>query len=237
MLAHEKAISEKIAMIDCQTAGVAGDMLLGGLIDAGADVNKVRSAIKTLECLGIYSNIKIAITHVMRGEFKATQIDVTAESTTKINGQQLVEIVEKTAQNLQLSKKAKKFASNAIRALVNAEAELHGNSLEKAHLHEVGLIDTPAEIIGVAVAMEDLGLFDGRIFATPVAVGGGTLKFSHGIVSSPAPATLAIFQSKNFPIKGGPIEAELATPTGAAILINVVDEVSRFYPPMKPLKA
>lgn len=237
MIADKKSNSEKIAMIDCQTAGVAGDMILGALIDAGADVNKITAAIKTLESpTGKYSNVKIAINQVMRGEFKATQIDVTAEATARMMGQQLVEIVEKTAQNLQLSERAKQFASNAIHTLVNAEAGLHGNSLANAHLHEVGLIDTPAEIIGVAVAIEDLELFKGKIYATPVAVGGGTLKFSHGIVSSPAPATLAILQSKKFPIKGGPIEAELATPTGAAILVNLVDEINRFYPAMTPLK-
>ena len=75
-----------------------------------------------------------------------------------------------------------------------------------------------------------------KIYSTPVAVGGGTFKISHGIVSSPAPSTLAILQSKSFPFLGGPIEAELATPTGVSILVNLVDEVNRFYPPMAPLK-
>jgi uncharacterized protein (TIGR00299 family) protein len=84
--------------------------------------------------------------------------------------------------------------------------------------------------------MEDLGLFDSKIYATPVSVGGGLFKFSHGTVSSPAPATLAILASKNFPLKGGPVESELATPTGASILVNLADEVSRFYPEMTPLK-
>ena len=122
MIADKKSNSEKIAMIDCQTAGVAGDMILGALIDAGADVNKITAAIKTLESpTGKYSNVKIAINQVMRGEFKATQIDVTAEATARMMGQQLVEIVEKTAQNLQLSERAKQFASNAIHTLVNAE--------------------------------------------------------------------------------------------------------------------
>jgi uncharacterized protein (DUF111 family) len=92
----------------------------------------------------------------------------------------------------------------------------------------VALVDTAAEILGIAVALDDLGLFEAKIYATPLAVGGGTVKFSHGIVSVPAPATLAILQSKNFPFHGGPIEAELATPTGAAILVNLVDEVTRF---------
>ncbi len=237
MFREKRADFTKIAVIDCQTSGVAGDILLGALLDAGADVDKIVSAIKYLESpTGNYSNVKIAINQVLRGEFKATQIEITAKAIAKMNGQQLIEIVEKTTNKLQLSEKAKQFASNTIRSLVNAEAELHGNKLADTHLHEVGLIDTPAEIIGVAVALESLGLFEGKIYATPVAVGGGTIKFSHGIVPCPAPATLAILESKNYPIKGGPIEEELATPTGAAILVNMADEVIRFYPPMTPLK-
>lgn len=235
-LMHANKRYSKIVVIDCQTAGVAGDMLLGALIDAGADIQKITLAIKTIEAIGGYSNVNIKVNRVSRGEFKATQIDVTADVKAKMMGQQLVEIVEKAADQLELSKEAKHFASNVIRSLVGAEANIHGNNLDQAHLHEVGLVDTPAEIIGVAVALEDLGLFNAKIYATPVAVGGGTIKFSHGILPSPAPATLAIFQSKNFPIKGGPIEAELATPTGAAIIVNLANEVDCFYPSMTPLK-
>ncbi len=229
--------SEKILLIDCQASGVAGDMILGALIDLGASVDKIVSSIKSLENPAYgYKNIKIKINPVMRGEFKATQIDVTAEDTKKRRGSELVDIVEKAAGNLELSLKAKQFASKVIRTLIGAEADLHKTSFDDTHLHEVALVDTAAEIIGCAVALEDLGLFDSKIYSTPVAVGGGTFKFSHGIVSSPAPATLAILQSKNFPFHGGPIETELATPTGVSILVNLVDEVTRFYPAMAPLK-
>jgi len=228
---------DKMLVIDCQIAGISGDMFLGALIHVGADVNKVVSAIKSLEnqVYG-YKNVKINVQQVLQKEFKATKIDVTAESTSRKNGSKLVEIIEKNAKNLKLSAKAQQFASNVIRTLVNAEAKLHGKALSNAHLHEVGLVDTPAEIIGAAVAMEDLGLFNAGIYATPVSVGGGLFKFSHGTLSSPAPATLEIFRSKNFPIKGGPVESELTTPTGAAILVNLANEVSCFYPEMTPLK-
>ncbi len=226
-----------IVTIDCQVAGVAGDMILGALLDLGADQNKVTSAIKSLENTGFgYSNVIVDIKKVMRRGFRATQINVTAEGKNKKDGKQLIEIIEKNLEELQLSEKAKLFASNVIHTLVNAEANLHGKDLQEAHLHEVGLVDTAAEIIGTAVALEDLGLFNARIVATPVSVGGGLFQFSHGIVSSPSPAALSIFQSKNFPIKGGPIEAELATPTGAAIIVNLADEVNSFYPEMTPLK-
>jgi len=228
---------KKVLIIDCQVSGVAGDMILGALIDLGADANKVILAIKSLEHPDLgYGKIKIDLKKVTRGQFKATQIDVTSESTSKNSGSQLVDLVENAAANLNLPTKAKEFVSKAIRSLVSVEADLHKVSFDDAHLHEVALIDTAAEILGVAVALEDLKLFESRIYSTPVAVGGGTFNFSHGTVSSPAPATLAILQSKNFPFHGGPINAELATPTGVSILVNLTDEVSRFYPPIVPMK-
>lgn len=211
-------------------------MLLGALIDLGADINKVTSAIKSLENPEFgYKNVKIDLSHVMRGEFKATQINIVAESNPK-SGTKLISIVENAVSNLELSLRAKKFVSEAIHTLVSVEADLHKTSFDDAHLHEISLVDTAAEILGVAVALEDLELFDSRIYSTPLAVGGGTFQFSHGVVSSPAPATLAILQSKNFPFHGGPVEAELATPTGASILVNLVDEVSVYYPAIVPLK-
>jgi hypothetical protein len=228
--------SKKILIIDCQVSGIAGDMLLGALIDIGADINKVTSAIKSLENPEFgYKNVKIDLSHVMRGEFKATQINIVAESNPK-SGTKLISIVENAVSDLKLSLRAKKFVSEAIHTLVSVEADLHKTSFDDAHLHEISLVDTAAEILGVAVALEDLELFDSRIYSTPLAVGGGTFQFSHGVVSSPAPATLAILQSKNFPFHGGPVEAELATPTGASILVNLVDEVSVYYPAIVPLK-
>jgi hypothetical protein len=227
----------KIVTVDCQVAGISGDMMLGALLDLGANVNKVTSAIKSLENAEYgYKNVAVDVKQVMRREFRATKVDVTAEGKSRKNGEQLIGIVEKTAEKLGLSAKAKHYASSVIHTLVDAEAKLHGQRLADAHLHEVGLVDTAAEIIGSAVAMEELGFFNAKIVATPVSVGGGLFQFSHGIVSSPSPAALAIFQSKNFPIKGGPVESELATPTGASMIVNLAEEVSGFYPEMVPLK-
>ncbi|MFA5363734.1 MAG: nickel pincer cofactor biosynthesis protein LarC [Candidatus Bathyarchaeia archaeon] len=225
--------ANKIVVIDSQIAGIAGDMLLAALLDLGANKDKVTSAIYSLEQFG-YQNINIEIKKVMRKEFQATTIDVTAKTSPHLHGCELIKIVETCTEQLNLSQKAKQFALNVINTLVGAEAKMHNTNLEHAHLHEVGLVDTAAEIVGSAVALDDLELFDSKIVATPVSVGGGLFKFSHGIVSSPAPATLLIFQSKQFPIKGGPIETELATPTGASIIVNLADETTSFYPAMVP---
>lgn len=228
---------KKILVIDCQASGVAGDMILGALIDLGAKVDKIISAIQTLENTGYgYGKIKIKIEKVTRGEFQATNIDVTSQTAHKRQGSEIINIVEEATGKLNLSMKARQFASKTVRMLVGVEAELHKSSSYDGALDEVAMVDTAAEIIGSAVALDDLGLLGSKIYSTPVAVGGGTFKISHGIVSSPAPSTLAILQSKSFPFLGGPIEAELATPTGVSILVNLVDEVNRFYPPMAPLK-
>jgi uncharacterized protein (TIGR00299 family) protein len=232
-------MSGKLLVVDCNASGIAGDMLLGALLDVGANVERVISAIKTLEANDYgYQHIDIDIDEVMRGEFRATQINVTSTAAEKRHGDQLIEIVEKAAAGIYMSEKARAYAGKVIRSIIEAEADLHQTSFEDAHLHEVALVDTAAEIIGCAVALDDLHLFDegAKVFGTPLAVGGGVFRFSHGIVSAPAPATLAILKSKNYPFHGGPIEQELATPTGTALLVNLAQQVGRLYPEMTPLK-
>lgn len=230
---------KKILVIDPNACGIAGDMLLGALLNLGANVERVVSAVKTLEAPEYgYRDIDIAIDEVTRGDFRATQFNVTSTATERRHGSELVEIVEKAVEGIYLSQAARAFASKVIRTIVDVEAELHSTSFEDAHLHEVALVDTAAEIIGCAVALDDLNIFEGgtKVYSTPLAVGGGVFKFSHGVVSAPAPATLAILQRRNFLFHGGPIEMELATPTGTSLLVNLVDEVGDFYPSMMPKK-
>jgi uncharacterized protein (TIGR00299 family) protein len=226
----------QVAVIDCQTAGVSGDMILGALLDLGANVKKVVNA---MESVGSHKkgckNLKVIIKDVNRRGFRAKKVDIEAEEEEKeITGIELLNVFRNCVENLELSQKARQFALCTISTLLNAEANLHGKGIEGVHLHESGSIDTLAEIIGSAVALDDLGLFDTKIYSTPVSVGGGKLSFSHGTLSSPAPATIGILSSKEFPMIGGPIESELATPTGVSLLVNLVHEVVHFYPPMKP---
>src|SRR3990172_2282581 len=116
---------ERVTVIDCQIAGIAGDMFLGALLDLGADVDGVVSAVKSLENKEFgYKNVKVVVEKIMRKGFSATIIDVTAEGTSKKDAHKLIGIVEKTAKNLKLSKKAQQFASSVIHTLVGAEAKL-----------------------------------------------------------------------------------------------------------------
>jgi len=229
--------SDKIVVIDCQAAGISGDMFLGALLDLGADVNKVISAIKTVEEIMTCKNVRVNIRDVARKGMRARKVDVQADEWPEITGAKLLNVIKSCMEKLGVSQNARKFALNTATTLLEAESKLHAEDFNNIHLHELGHVDALAEIIGSAVALEDLGLFNAKVYSTPVAVGGGVFKFSHGKTSSPAPATLEILISRKFPIMGGPVEAELATPTGVSILVNLVDEAIRFYPALKPLKA
>jgi len=225
----------QIAVIDCQVAGISGDMLLGALLDLGADSDRVVNAIKSIEAYGRgFENVRVDVRTVKRRGFRAKKVEVKAERTTEMKGIELIELVEQCVNGAKVSDKAQQFALNSIRTLVNAEAKVHGEQPEEVHLHEAGEVDTPAEIIGSAAALEDLDFFNMKVYSTPVGVGGGLFKFSHGTVSSPSPATIEILQSRRFPMIGGPVESELATPTGVSLLVNLVNEVTRFYPLIKP---
>jgi uncharacterized protein (TIGR00299 family) protein len=225
----------RISVVDCQTAGVSGDMLLGALLDLGADSSRVVGAMEAVKgYVKGCKNLEVTIRQVARRGFQAKKVDIRAEEASEMTGKKLIEATTSCVEDLKLSAEAKQFAVASINTLVNAEAIVHGKSVDDVHLHEAGSVDTPAEIVGAAVALESLSLFNANIYSTPVAVGGGLFSFSHGTVSSPAPATIEILRSKGFPIVGGPVAYELATPTGVSMLVNLVDEASRFYPPMKP---
>ncbi|MEM3151274.1 MAG: nickel pincer cofactor biosynthesis protein LarC, partial [Candidatus Bathyarchaeia archaeon] len=136
---------------------------------------------------------------------------------------------------LSFSNEAKIFALNSAKTLIEAEAKIHGEKLEEVKLHETGSIDTLVDIIGVAKAAEELNLFKETVYSTPVAVGKGLLKFSHGIFSIPAPATLEILKKRRFKFLGGEIDGELTTPTGAALLTNLASTSLSSLPLMIPL--
>ena len=121
-----------------------------------------------------------------------------------------------------------KFAKNVFKTLALAESHVHGVDLDKIHFHEVGAADAVADIMGSSYAFFELGFNSKKVYGLPPSLGGGRIKSKHGNISVPAPATLEIL--KNVPVMGGPVDHELTTPTGAALLVNMVDEFTNFYP-------
>jgi uncharacterized protein (TIGR00299 family) protein len=231
-------VVRKIMVVDAQMAGVSGDMLVGALLDLGAKADRIIEAMKTLkDFLRGCKSLEIDVRDTTRRGLRAKKVDVKIEEeVTERKGAELIEAARSSIENLRLSRKAKQYVLDCLSTLVDAEARVHGGSAKTVHLHETGSVDTLADIIGSAFALEDLDLFTGaKVYSTPVAVGGGLLNFSHGTVSSPAPTTLEILRSKGFPMKGGPVEVELATPTGVSLLTNLASEFVRFYPLVKPI--
>ena len=230
---------KQIMVVDALVAGVSGDMFVGALLDLGANQTRVTEAMKTPKnFLKGCKDLEIKVSDTTRRGFHAKRVEVKAEEEARErHGSELIEAAISSLSSLKISEKAGEFVLSSLNTLVETEARVHRKSAEGVHLHEAGSVDTLADIIGTAVALEDLKVFtQTKVYSTPVAVGGGLLKFSHGVVSSPAPATIEILRSKGTPMVGGPVEVELATPTGVSILTNLAHEFVRFYPPMKPTK-
>ncbi len=227
----------RVLVIDSQVAGVSGDMMLGALVDLGASSVKISEALQVAQRnLRGCSKLQIEVSQVVRKGIRAKKVNVRFEE--EISERHAIEIEEaivKTCASIGLSEKAKGFALNTVRTLIEAEAKIHGEAVSKIHFHELGSADSVADIIGSAVALEDLDIFkDTVVYATPVAVGSGLLRFSHGTVPIPAPATLEILSMKKFPMTNQTVSGELATPTGVALLVNLADKITGVYPPMRP---
>lgn len=224
-----------VLVIDAQIAGISGDMLLSSLIDMGANKSRVINGVYlTEEYLKGSKIIKMDFEKVNKYGTAATHLVLEANETHhERKGIEIQECILSTSDKIGLSDKAKVFAKESIRSLLHAESNIHGEPLESVHFHEASSIDTAVDIIGSAIALDDLKLFSDDIISTPIAVGGGTLTFSHGTTSNPASAILEIFRGSNMIICGGQAKQELTTPTGASLLVNLADRCSEFYPTMK----
>ncbi|MEM2909865.1 MAG: nickel pincer cofactor biosynthesis protein LarC [Nitrososphaerota archaeon] len=221
-------------LVDCSVSGVSGDMLLAALLDAGADEEVVKHAIESIpKFLDGCKKITFRSEEVYVDELRARGVKVEVEDAAISRPAIiLLDAVKNCVFSLGMSKDATTVAINAIDLLARAEANVHGEPLESVHLHELGVADTVADIVGVAAALDSLGLSREKIVTTRVAVGGGVLRSSHGVFPIPAPVTLELLRTSGIPFSGGPVEGELATPTGVALLASMSNRTVQFYPSM-----
>ncbi len=196
---------------DC-FSGISGDMTLAALVDAGVDAEAVREG---LASLGL--PIQVEVAKVRKGGFAATQITIEAPEQ---RAHRHLPDVEEILSRGRLTPSQLALALRIFRRLAEAEAEAHGIAVDKVHFHEVGALDSIADIAGVAIALDLLGVE--RITSRSVPTGCGTVRCEHGLMPIPAPATAALL--KGVPLAPCAIKAELTTPTGAAILGTVVQE-------------
>nr|AIF07297.1 hypothetical protein [uncultured marine thaumarchaeote KM3_201_G04] len=224
-----------VFVIDAQVAGISGDMLLCSLVNIGANKSKIIDGIRSAESLCKDVKVKkIDFVEVKKNSLQATELLLEIDDDAhERKGIEIKEIIAKSAEQLKISENAKTFAVKSIETLIHAESKIHGEPEDSVHFHEAASFDTVVDLLGTAIALDDLGCFDDDIVVTPVAIGGGTVTFSHGTSSNPAYAILEIFRDSGIITVGGNVKDELTTPTGASMLVNLVKECSEFYPPMK----
>lgn len=196
---------------DC-FSGISGDMTLGALIDAGVDAEAIRAGVASL---GL--PIELNVEKVRKGGFAATQVWVRAPDE---KAHRHLPDIEAILARGAMTFSARDLALRIFRRLAEAEAEAHGVSLDRVHFHEVGALDSIADIAGAAIALDLLAPL--HVSSRSVPTGQGTVKCEHGIMPVPTPATAALL--RGVPLAPSTIKTELTTPTGAAILATVVQE-------------
>lgn len=201
----------KTAYLDC-ASGISGDMTLAAMIDAGVDLDSLNAAIGSLGVPGL----QLGIAEVRKRGFRATQLVVTAKP--EQSHRHLHHILAMIDAG-KLTTRQRELARRIFIKLAEAEARVHGISAEEVHFHEVGAADSIADIVGVAVGFDLLGIE--RLVASPVPTGKGQVEIAHGICSIPAPATAELL--RGIPLAESSLEGELTTPTGAAILAGLAD--------------
>ncbi len=206
----------KIAYLDC-ASGISGDMTLGALVDAGVDLNLIQAGI---DSLGLPS-CRLVASEVKKKGFRATQIVVEHEPEhAHRHLHHITDMIDASA----LTDRQKDLAKRIFTRLGEAEAKVHGTTIRKVHFHEVGAVDSIADIVGSAIGWDLLGAQ--RIVASPIPTGSGFVTIAHGRCSIPAPATAELLTG--IPLASSSVEAELTTPTGAAIVATLASE---FGPP------
>ncbi len=193
--------------------GVSGDMLLGALIDAGADEASVRKALEALNVTGWH----LEVMDVERRGLRCRHARVTAEVAEEPRTWSAIDALLAGAD---LPPSASHGARATFRRLGEVEAERHGVGIDDVHFHEVGAVDAIVDIVGCWAALETLEV--GEVWSGPVGLGTGTVASSHGVLPHPAPAVLGLLEG--VPVVGLDSAKETATPTGVALLVTMVDE-------------
>jgi len=224
-----------VVVIDPQIAGISGDMILCSLVDLGANKIKIINGVKLSEKFLSDSIIKtIDFKKINKHGIDATSLVLEIdENVHERKGIEIKKAIIGLTKEIGLSERAKIFAESCIDTLISSESKIHGLPVDSVHFHEASSIDTLIDIVGTAIAMDDLGMFDEEITCMPIAVGGGNVSFSHGTMSNPASAILEILKNSNLSIHGGQVKDELTTPTGASILVNLSKKSVDYYPSMK----
>ncbi len=195
------------------SSGASGDMLLGALAGVGVPLGVMGEAVDRVAP----GQVRLEVEQVSRGGFVATRCHVEVEDTTT---SRTWRDVERLLNEAGLHEDVRALAHDVFCRLAEAEGRVHGRPPEDVHFHEVGALDAIADVVGVCAGIVHLGL--SRVVVSSVSVGGGTVVTEHGRLPVPPPAVVELL--RGVPTSGGPVDLELCTPTGAALLTTLADD-------------
>jgi uncharacterized protein (TIGR00299 family) protein len=205
----------RIAYFDC-FSGISGNMVLGALIDAGLEVEWLGRELAKLKLTGY----EIEASRVLKRYIAGTLLDVkTQKEGVERHLGDILDIIERS----DLSEEVKETSGAIFTKLAEAEAKVHGLDVEDIHFHEVGGLDAIVDIVGSVVGLRRLGIEE--VYSSPLHLGTGFVECAHGMLPVPAPATLELV--RGVPTYGRDVEAELVTPTGAAIITTLAKGFGR----------
>lgn len=214
-------------IIDPQSSGIAGNMIIGALVDLGADKDELKEIME--KSAYPFGKVEVTFKEVAKHGISATFCHVEMlEHKHSVRYGEFIGCIE----GLDIDERVKEKSVRVFERIAKAEAKIHGKNLEDVHFHEVGTSDAVADVIGSIYAYQSLNLDKQKIIGLPIAVGGGRIETSHGVLPVPVPAVLEI--TRDAKIVGGPVNDELATPTGCAIYAEICDEIKEFIPQIKP---
>ena len=214
---------QHIAYLDCHS-GISGDMFLGAMLDAGFFLETLRQALASIPVSGYELKLEQFQDKGIRGS--RFEVELAEQEQPARHFSDIVSLLQAAT----LPPRALEQAIAMFRCIAEAEAVVHGYALEKVHFHEVGAIDAIVDIVGAALAVEALGIE--RLYASVLPLSSGHVKTAHGLLPVPAPATLEILRRISAPWRPCPVEGEMVTPTGAAILATL----ARFETPAMRIK-
>ena len=206
----------QVLYYDC-FSGISGDMHLGAMLDLGIKPDFLTGQ---LELLGL-EGYEISISTDQRKGISGTRVDVVTDENLH-HGHRNLEDIAGIIEGSRLDQPVMQRSMDMFRKRAEAEARVHGKSIEEIHFHEVGALDSIVDIVGAAICLEELK--PDRIMSSPVELGGGFVKCAHGTFPVPAPATAEILTG--IPVRSGAVQKETTTPTGAVIIACNVDEFS-----------
>ncbi|MFX1530491.1 MAG: nickel pincer cofactor biosynthesis protein LarC [Promethearchaeota archaeon] len=226
----------RILYFDLKNSGISGDMLLAALLGLVPEPEEILEDLKKLkDYLSDVSHLIIELKKISRSGIHLNQLKIEIkENKDQRSAKTLQNSLNKYLNENYFSDSAKNYANQVLNSLIHAEAEVHGELANKVHLHELSSIDTLIDILGVTIALDKINSFDEdfQIYCSKIPLGGGEINTAHGLLTIPAPATLKILEKSNLITYGGPIESELVTPTGIALLTSLNPKFLEYPPEM-----